>query len=229
MDSAIKRGKELGISMYTLLGGEPVNPKTVPTIKYLLQNYSDNSFFVCTNGDYLASKPSELEEIFMHDSMNIVLSIDASSANIHDSIRGKSSHKNVVQVANLLHQNKRVFGCITAIRPENYAEVTSSNYIDWIISLGHSYIAYAFTDRITVDMQDAAMQKVNSFGKKPIFVYSSIYGPVGQTSKEHLSRMLTIDKYGNLLNTRRERMHIGTLDDDWSTLSSNGAWLKKFA
>jgi len=228
LDKAMTKTRALGINIYAILGGETLLPETVPLLRHLVENYPESTFFVCTNGDYLTSRPLALEKIISHDSINMVLSIDGLSPVTHDAIRGKGSFTNIIKSANILHEQRRLYGVISTIRPENDFEVTSSSFVDWMISNGAAYMSYTFTDRMSVQAVNESLDRINALKNKPIFVYTSLYGHVGNNNRSRNYRPLAIDMRGNVFDARRRRDVIGNVNGDLSRLSSDPKWIEGF-
>jgi MoaA/NifB/PqqE/SkfB family radical SAM enzyme len=137
MDSIITQGKELGIHVYMMTGGEPLVRKA--DVIRLAEKHDDCAFMIFTNGTLVDDKFCE----DMKRVGNIMLSLSVEGfAEATDSRRGQGTFGRVMETMDRLHKNGLVYGTSICYTSVNYKDVTSDDFLDLLISKGVSYSWY---------------------------------------------------------------------------------------
>ena len=129
-DRIISEGKQLGIYLYTILGGEPF---LWPRLFELFQKNSDVYFQVFTNG--LLINNSVIQKLIKTGNLFPVLSLEGFQG-FTDEVRGKNVFEKVNKVMDNLRGEGIPFGVSICVTRDNMEEVTSDKFIDWTIEKG---------------------------------------------------------------------------------------------
>lgn len=131
IDSIIQQGKQLGTYMYIYTGGEPMVRKT-DLIK-LCEMHPDCEFLAFTNGTLI-------DEEFCHNMLRVKNFVPAISLEgfeqANDSRRGNGVYQQVHQAMELLKSHHLPFGISTCYTSQNYADITSEAFFDYMIESG---------------------------------------------------------------------------------------------
>jgi len=128
--------RDLGGSRVNLTGGEPL---THPGLRKILEAASLNSLetTILSNGTLI---DDEWAGVLSDSNVDIQVSLDAATAEIHDSIRGEGSFKLAVRGVELLQKKGlNVITCTTVMRP-NLDEL--DNITEFVKGLGISRIRF---------------------------------------------------------------------------------------
>ena len=135
IDSIIRQGKELGTYMYIYTGGEPMVRKS-DLIK-LCEMHPDCEFLSFTNGTLI-------DEAFCQEMLRVKNFVPAISlegfAEANDSRRGKGAYRKVQKAMALLEKHHLPFGISTCYTSQNYADITSEAFFDYIIDSGALFV-----------------------------------------------------------------------------------------
>ena len=180
MDRVITQGKELGIYLYMLTGGEPLVRKK--DIIRLCEKHNDCEFHAFTNGTLVDEEfCNEMERVG-----NLTLSISLEGyEKVNDGRRGKGVYEKVMHAMDLLKAHGQIFGTSICYTRANIETVTSDEFLDMIIEKGCRYAWYfhympvgneAATDLLLTPEQREYMyhriREIRGFeGGKPIFVF----------------------------------------------------------
>ena len=138
MDRVITQGKELGIYLYMLTGGEPLVRKK--DIIRLCEKHNDCEFHAFTNGTLVDEEfCNEMERVG-----NLTLSISLEGyEEVNDGRRGKGVYQKVMHAMELLKSHGLPFGVSTCYTSANVDAVSSEEYFDHLIECG-AYFAWFF-------------------------------------------------------------------------------------
>jgi len=133
LDRILTEAKELGIYWVVMSGGEPF---AYPRLFEIAEKHNDMAFMIYTNGtlinDEVADKIVELG--------NIVPAISLEGWKEQtDARRGEGVFDKIVSAMDRLHSRGAFFGVSLTITRENYKEVTSDEFIEFLINKGAIY------------------------------------------------------------------------------------------
>lgn len=137
MDRVITQGKELGIYLYMLTGGEPLVRKK--DIIRLCEKHNDCEFHAFTNGTLVDEEfCNEMERVG-----NLTLSISLEGyEKVNDGRRGKGVYEKVMHAMDLLKAHGQIFVTSICYTRANIETVTSDEFLDMIIEKGCRYAWY---------------------------------------------------------------------------------------
>ncbi|MFU0826980.1 MAG: Radical SAM core domain-containing protein [Lachnoclostridium sp.] len=135
LDSIIQQGKDIGIYMYVYTGGEPLVRKK-DLIK-LCEKHSDCEFLSFTNGTLI-------DEDFCQEMLRVRNFVPAISLegfeDANDSRRGQGAYQKVLNAMKLLKEHKLPFGISVCYTSANYNDVTSEEFLDFIVDAGALFV-----------------------------------------------------------------------------------------
>lgn len=131
MQKIIRQGKELGIYMYILSGGEPTMRKD--EIIRLAEENNDCMFLAFTNATLI-------DEAFAHEVERVgnfafAISVEGNEEET-DMRRGKGTYQKVMKAMDILQKHGIIFGFSTCYHSKNTESVGSEEYIDLMIQRG---------------------------------------------------------------------------------------------
>ncbi|MDD3628675.1 MAG: radical SAM protein [Actinomycetota bacterium] len=130
IDRIINEGKEIGVALYTILGGEPFIRDDMFDI---YKKHNDVFFNIFTNGtlidENMVRKLVELGNVVP------TLSIEGFKEET-DQRRGKDIYEKVLASMDILKKNKIPFGYSVAVTSKNIDAITSDDFIDMMIDRG---------------------------------------------------------------------------------------------
>lgn len=133
LDRILTEAEELGIYWITMSGGEPF---AYPHLFEIAEKHNDMAFMIYTNGtlitDEVADKIVELGNI------TPAISLEGWEEQT-DARRGEGVFDKVVSAMDRLHSRGALFGVSLTITSENYKEVTSDEFIEFLINKGAIY------------------------------------------------------------------------------------------
>jgi sulfatase maturation enzyme AslB (radical SAM superfamily) len=224
---AVQKGIDWGIRNYILVGGETFSEDTVPVIDTLLTEHRTLNFYSCTNGFFIASQTKNLDFLVLKNNLLVGLSIDGMQKT-NDLLRGKGAYSAIMSASEYLKSRKCFYGAVTTIRPDNSDEVVSEEFVDLLISRGFLFSTYSISDNIDASLCRDAVQKLEALRKKPIYIYVNALGSIDDMSPLKRVRAVYVDKDGQILNDRKERVNITDLEGDLKSLTESLHWTKKF-
>lgn len=130
IDRIIQEGKEIGVSFFTILGGEPFVRNDM---FYIYQKHSDVFFHVYTNGTLLDNKL--VDKLARLGNVMPEISIEGFEHETNER-RGKKIYQKVLKSMELLKQYRIPFGYSVAVTRKNIEAVTSDEFIDMMIEKG---------------------------------------------------------------------------------------------
>lgn len=137
MDSIVSQGKDLGIHMYMLTGGEPLVRKR--DVVALAEKHNDCVFAIFTNSSLidreLCEKVQELGNIIF------LLSIEG-TPETNDSRRGEGHYACVMNAMSLLKEYGIIFGTSVCYTRENIDAVTDENFLRMLSEKGARFGFY---------------------------------------------------------------------------------------
>ena len=137
MDRVITQGKELGIYLYMLTGGEPLVRKK--DVIRLCEKHNDCVFHAFTNGTLVDQKLCD----DMKRVGNLSLSISLEGfEDANDFRRGSGVYGKVIRAMDLLHENGLIFGNSVCYTSKNMDAVTSDEFFDLLIEHGSRFAWY---------------------------------------------------------------------------------------
>ncbi|MDO5714134.1 MAG: radical SAM protein [Tissierellia bacterium] len=131
MDSIVTQGKEIGTYFYLLTGGEPLVRKD--DIIKLCEKHNDCGFHVFTNGTLIDR--DFCQEVKGVGNISFALSLEGFE-NANDFRRGKGVFKKVVESMELMRDEGLLFGNAICYTDKNFKDVTSDEFLDFIIEKG---------------------------------------------------------------------------------------------
>ena len=133
LDRILTEAKELGIYWITMSGGEPF---AYPHLFEIAEKHNDMAFMIYTNGtlitDEVADKIVELGNIAP------AISLEGWKEQT-DARRGEGVFDKIVNAMDRLRSRGVLFGVSLTITRENYKEVTSDEFIEFLINKGAIY------------------------------------------------------------------------------------------
>lgn len=137
LDRIIQEQEELGVFQVTLLGGEPFVRKD---LWGLFKRYPKTLFTVFTNGTFLGSEA--IEHIRKLGNVRLLLSIEGFQQST-DARRGEGVFARVENVLTLCKKANILYGVSVTVSTENFQEVTSEQFLKWVVVSGSFYINYS--------------------------------------------------------------------------------------
>ena len=134
MDRIITEGKELGIYLYMLTGGEPLVRKN--DLLKLAKKHHDVEFSIYTNSTFITEE--FCKEVQKLGNIAFQLSIEG-SAETNDGRRGEGHYDYVMKAMDLLHQYGILFGGSICYTRENVDAVTSDEFLHMLADKGMRY------------------------------------------------------------------------------------------
>ena len=131
MDKIVTQGKELGVYLYMLTGGEPLVRKK--DVLKLAEKHNDVQFAIYTNST-LIDEPF-CEEVQRLGNIAFMLSIEG-TPETNDARRGEGHYAAVMHAMDLLKKYGILFGTSICYTSANYKAVTSDEFMDMLISHG---------------------------------------------------------------------------------------------
>ena len=133
----IKEGKRIGIRSFAIMGGEPFLWEGLFEV---LEANPDVLITIVTNGtlidDGMAKKLAEADNAFPF------LSIDGFKER-NDAWRGEGVYDRVVNAMACLKRHRVLFGFSVTVTTDNFDEVSSAEFIDFLMGKGAYYGAYS--------------------------------------------------------------------------------------
>jgi MoaA/NifB/PqqE/SkfB family radical SAM enzyme len=173
VDKVLKECEELGISIITILGGEPL---VYPHLFRMLEEHPDITFQVYTNGTLITP---EIAKRFRDLHTIVVISNEGYELET-DQWRGRGVYKKIVKAFRLLTEARVIVGSSATVTSKNADVVSSDEFIDRMIQLGsliQMYFLYMpvngrsdFSLLVTPEQRDHLRRKVQEFRwTKPLF------------------------------------------------------------
>lgn len=137
MDDIINQGKELGVYMYILSGGEPLVRKK--DIIRLCEKHDDCMFTAFTNGTLIDEEFAD--EMLRVKNFAPAISLEGFD-DATDQRRGKGVYDKVIKAMKILHERKLIYGISCCYTSANYKAITSKEYLDMIAANGAYFVWY---------------------------------------------------------------------------------------
>lgn len=134
LDKLFSEAKELGIYWIVLSGGEPL---VYPRLFELMARHSDMAFMAYTNGTLIDEKTAG--RIIEVGNFSPAISLEGWQETT-DARRGAGTFARVMHTMDLLRARGAVFGASLTITRHNVREVTSDEFIDFLIERGVAYV-----------------------------------------------------------------------------------------
>lgn len=216
-------GRRLGIRTYNIMGGETMTRKTVPLLETITKENPLTSFFICTNACLLATDKEYVSQLARQPNLFYVLSIDG-FRETNDAIRYKGSFSHVLKASRILHRNKTLYGAVITVRPQNLKEVTSTDFLRFLVSEGFLYAVYNLCERrMEFDVKALAYASESV----PIGIYINELATVSGANHMSTPRTIYVKKDGTIINDRRLKTKLCTVDEPID-FSKNSDWLMRF-
>lgn len=137
MDRIVTEGKALGVHGYVMTGGEPTT--RAKDVFKLAKKHKDCGFMLYTNGTLVDQWFCDQ----MRECKNIVLSMSIEGMEEStDARRGNGVFNKVMNAMDLLRKNGLVYGTSICYTSQNYKNVTSDEFLDFLISKGVTFSWY---------------------------------------------------------------------------------------
>lgn len=134
MQRIVREGKELGIYMYILSGGEPLVRKE--EVIRLCEENSDCMFLSFTNATLIDEKfAAEVERV---GNLAFAISVEGFEKET-DMRRGEGTYRKVMEAMDILHRHGVIFGFSTCYHSKNVDVVGSEEWIDYMIEKGCTF------------------------------------------------------------------------------------------
>lgn len=137
MDKIITQGKELGIYLYMLTGGEPLVRKK--DILCLARKHSDVEFSIYTNSTLIDEE--FCKEVVRLGNITFQLSIEG-TPDTNDGRRGEGHYQAVMDAMDLLHSHGILFGTSICYTRDNIEAVTSDEFLEMLADKGARFGFY---------------------------------------------------------------------------------------
>lgn len=135
IDSIIRQGKEMGTYFYIYTGGEPLVRKR--DLIEICKMHPDCEFLSFTNGTLI-------DEEFCQDMLRVKNFVPAISLEgfeeANDGRRGEGVYQKVEKAMRLLKEHKLPFGISTCYTSQNYDDVSSEAFFDYMIDSGALFV-----------------------------------------------------------------------------------------
>jgi len=172
-EKVLKECEELGISIVTVLGGEPL---VYPHLFRMLEGHPNITFQVYTNGTLVTR---DIAKRFRDLNTIVVISNEGYEAET-DQWRGKGVYKKILKAFELLTDERVLVGSSATVTSKNVEVVASEEFVDRMIGLGsfiQMYFLYMpvngqsdFSLLVTPEQRDLLRRKVMEFRRtKPLF------------------------------------------------------------
>ncbi|MGB9803432.1 radical SAM protein [Desulfofundulus sp.] len=133
LDRLFQEAKELGIYWIVFSGGEPL---LYPHLFDLMAKHNDMAFMAYTNGTLINEKMAD--KIIEVGNFSPAISLEGWRERT-DARRGPGTFDRVMRAMDLLRERGAAFGVSITITRENVMEVTSDEFIDFLIDKGVIY------------------------------------------------------------------------------------------
>lgn len=133
LDSLFNEAKELGIYWAVLSGGEPF---VYPRLFELAGKHNDMAFMVYTNGTLIDEEAAD--KIIEVGNLSPAISLEGWRERT-DARRGAGAFDKVIGAMNLLKERGAIFGVSITVTRDNVMEVTSDDFIDFLVDKGITY------------------------------------------------------------------------------------------
>lgn len=134
LDRIFQEAKELGIYAIVLSGGEPF---VYPYLFDIAEKHNDMVFMAYTNGTKIDEKTANrLQEL---GNISPAISLEGWEERT-DHRRGRGVFRRITQAMDYLRERGVLFGASITITRQNVQEVTSDEFIDFLIEKGVKYI-----------------------------------------------------------------------------------------
>jgi len=202
----IKSLHGMGTRTFVFIGGEPMEDITKKNVFELIENNPKDVFYVCTNGYSIDEHVSKR----LSNAKNVIfaLSIDGSTE-INDKRRGDGAFDTAVRASKLLRRYKNPLGSYTTINSINYLDVASSEFIDYLVSLGFKYVNFQrhFSDDTELPITDEqyiiALRRLHELApRKPIMLTTAYFGDLSKPSLKNRHTPLTLGRDGSIRTMR---------------------------
>ncbi len=130
LDRVISEGKKMGVSLFTILGGEPFIREDIFDI---FEKHSDAYFQVFTNSVLINEKIAK--KIVEVGNVMLQISIEGFEKQT-DFRRGKGTYEKIMGAMDILKKNKVPFGYSACVTRKNAEVVMSDKFVDLMIEKG---------------------------------------------------------------------------------------------
>ena len=137
MDKIVTQGKELGVYLYMLTGGEPLVRKK--DVLKLAEKHNDVQFAIYTNST-LIDEPF-CEEVRRLGNIAFMLSIEG-TPETNDARRGEGHYAAVMRAMDLLKEHGILFGTSICYTRDNIEAVTSDEFMRFLCDKGAHFGFY---------------------------------------------------------------------------------------
>ncbi len=137
VDRIVSEGKQMGVSFYTFLGGEPF---VWPHLFDILKEHKDAFFQVYTNSTLITEETAK--KLLKTGNAIPILSIEGYEEKT-DERRGKGTYKKIMKAMDILKKYRIPFGFSVAVTRKNAEQVSSDEFIDFMIEKG-AYLGWFF-------------------------------------------------------------------------------------
>ena len=137
MDKIITQGKELGVYLYMMTGGEPLVRKA--DILRLAEKHNDVELSIYTNSTLIDE--DFCKEVVRLGNITFQLSIEG-TPETNDARRGDGHYAAVMKAMDLLKKYGIIFGTSICYTSKNISTVTSDEFLDMIIEKGCRFTWY---------------------------------------------------------------------------------------
>ena len=137
MDKIVTEGKELGVHLYMLTGGEPMVRKD--DIFRLCEKHRDCFFAAYTNSTLIDE--TVCERVRKLGNLTFMLSIEGSEKT-NDARRGEGHYQAAMKAMDLLKKHGIIFGTYICYTRDNIEAVTSDAFFNMLVSKGAHFGFY---------------------------------------------------------------------------------------
>lgn len=137
MDRIITEGKELGVYLYMLTGGEPLVRKK--DILRLAEKHNDVEFSIFTNSTLIDD--DFCKEVVRLGNLTFQLSIEG-TPDTNDARRGNGHYQTVMNAMDMMKKYGIIFGTSICYTQENVEDVTSDEFLNMIADKGARFGFY---------------------------------------------------------------------------------------
>ena len=194
--------QELGVFSVLLLGGEPFIRKDLWS---LFKKYPQTIFSIYTNATFLGKE--EIQRIARLGNIRLLISMEGFRENT-DARRGVGVFDIVVRCLELCRQANIIYGASVTVTRKNFQEVTSNEFIEWLVGRGALHVNYIpfmpmGRDEHQLTLTTAQVRELDGFARSVVERYP-IFPSVGRsgsdlvTNCDAANRMLHITADGDV-------------------------------
>lgn len=210
LGDAIAAARRLRLDWVCIVGGEPLDTSILDVNLALIRSAPDVRFLLCT-GTHGRCDAALMSELALLPNLTVMFSIDG-RGETHDRIRGAGSHARTIAALRAYSRPRGpVSGASVTVRPDNWQEVTSPEFVESLAAIGCDLLAYDpwFSDdsekTLTPEELAAAITRLRALIGPSSLVFVNPFGRLRRDGFQSGTGMIAaaIDYRGNVYGSRR--------------------------